>query len=333
MLEVASSDPLHWQAQLKNAVRTAEDLLRLGFIRPEHLESYRALVKRFPLVITPYYLSLINRTDSQCPIARQAIPSLAENEAGGESDPLNDLANRPASRITHRYANRLLVHLTPNCSMNCRYCFRKSLLGENRPDFFEGSVEAALSYIKNTPQIEEVIFSGGDPFLANEATLGHALEALRPLAFVQRVRFHTRVPATLPMRVDEAFAKILRNSGKPTVVVNHFNHPKELTALAQKALETLKREGHTLLNQSVLLRGVNDSVETLKVLSEKLFEAGVLPYYLHHPDKAQGTAHFDLSLEEGSQIYRELMKVLPGYLLPRYVVDDGSTLHKKSVAG
>lgn len=332
MLEAVSLNQPDWQAQLKSAARTAEDLLRLGFIRAEELGSYQSLLKRFPLLITPYYLSLIDRQNPDCPIAKQAIPTLAESREGGKADPLGDLANRPASRITHRYANRVLVHLTPNCSMNCRYCFRKSLLAENRPDFFEGGVEDALSYIKATPQIEEVIFSGGDPFLANEATLGRALEALKPLTFVQRVRFHTRVPVTLPMRIHSAFAKLLLRSGKQTVVVTHFNHPIELTAEARIALETLGEAGHTLLNQSVLLRGVNDSAQTLKRLSEKLFESGVLPYYLHHPDRAEGTLHFDLSLEEGSEIYRTLQGILPGYLLPRYVVDDGSTAYKKAVA-
>lgn len=322
-----------WQEELRFAYRTAADLARAEFIPEAQIPSFERLLKRFPMVLPPYYAGLIDRADPHCPIRRQAIPQLRELEARAElvGDPLADLTHQPAPRITHRYHGRALIHLTPNCSMNCRYCFRKSLLGESRAEFFAGEVDAALSYIAQTPTLEEVIFSGGDPFLANEATLAGVLRRLSEVAHLKRVRFHSRVPVTLPMRIDVAFATLLRSHGRPSIVVTHFNHPKELTPQATRALKTLSEAGHRLLNQSVLLLGVNDRMETLAALSERLFEAGVLPYYLHHPDRAQGTAHFDLPKESGRAIYRQLRARLPGYLVPRYVVDDPAYPFKTEV--
>lgn len=322
---------IDWKAELRTALRTAAQLVEHGFIPASEQAQYERLLQRFPLVLPLYYANLIDRSNPACPIRLQAIPQLQEAEEASDmkADPLEDLAHRPAPRITHRYPNRALLHLTPNCSMNCRYCFRKSLLNESREDFFEGDLPESLRYLQITPQIEEVIFSGGDPFLANESTLGSTLRALHAFPHVKRVRFHSRVPVTLPMRVTACFSELLMAHGKTSVVVTHFNHPRELTSQASEALRNLKSASHTLLNQSVLLQGVNDSVEVLKQLSERLFEEGVLPYYLHHPDRALGTKHFDVSTEVGRGIHRALRCELPGYLVPRYVVDDPSFAYKQ----
>jgi EF-P beta-lysylation protein EpmB len=324
---------LDWKSSLRQALRSAADLARAGFIAQEQIPQYEQVLARYPLVLTPYYASLIDRNDPQCPIRLQAIPQLVElkDEPGFSPDPLRDLQNRPVPRITHRYGHRALLHLTPNCSMNCRYCFRKSLLGENREEFFDGELTSALEYIALTPEMQEVIFSGGDPFLANEKTLENTLELLRKVSHLRRVRFHTRVPVTLPSRVTPEFARLISSHGLPSIVVVHFNHPKELTFEAREALAVLKSAGHTLLNQSVLLAGVNDSAETLQRLNEGLFESGVLPYYLHHPDRAQGTAHFDVTMERGMVIHDELRRRLPGYLVPRYVWDDSRSPFKLDV--
>lgn len=321
-----------WKEALRTALRTPADLVADGWIRPEEAPRYEAVLARYPMVLPRYYSNLIDRNDPACPIRLQALPRIEELAPAGKPDPLEDLAHRPVSRITHRYKNRALLHLTPNCSMSCRYCFRKTLLGPERGVFFEGEVEAALRYIETTPALEEVIFSGGDPFLANEKTLEHALERLGRVTHLRRVRFHSRVPVTLPMRVTESFARLLAVHTKPSVVVTHFNHPRELTDLARRALRTLRHAGHVLLNQSVLLSGVNDGAIVLKQLCEELFEAGALPYYLHHPDPAQGTAHFDITPERGREIHRQLRTDLPGYLVPRYVVDDPSFPFKSDVA-
>jgi EF-P beta-lysylation protein EpmB len=322
-----------WKSELRLSLRTASQLVEGGWIPAEEQARYESLLARFPILIPPYYAALIDRADPHCPIRRQALPNLeeAKNFPENFADPLGDLAHRPAPRITHRYRNRALLHLTPLCSMNCRYCFRKSLLNENRDVFFDGEISQALEYLRQTPEIEEIIFSGGDPFLANESTLRSALQAIRLIPTIRRVRFHSRVPVTLPIRVDAAFAELLKEHAKQSVVVTHFNHPKELTPVAVQALSTLRTSGHLLLNQSVLLSGVNDRAETLASLSEKLFEANALPYYLHHPDKAQGTQHFSVSMERGRKIYAALRTALPGYLVPRYVIDDPSFPYKKEI--
>lgn len=322
-----------WKVSLRQALRSASDLASAGLIEPERVLEYEKVLARYPMILTPYYASLIDRRDPACPIRLQAIPQLVEldDEPGYSQDPLRDLQNRPAPRITHRYGHRALLHLTPNCSMNCRYCFRKSLLGENRAEFFDGELAAAMEYIALTPEMQEVIFSGGDPFLANEKTLEQSLERLSKVSHLRRVRFHTRVPVTLPSRVTPEFARLIGSHGLPSIVVVHFNHPKELTFEAREALSILKAAGHTLLNQSVLLAGVNDSHETLQRLSESLFESGVLPYYLHHPDRAQGTAHFDVTMERGLMIHNELRRQLAGYLVPRYVWDDSRSPFKLDV--
>ena len=307
--------------------------MHAGLIAPKEALAYERVLARFPLLLPEYYAGLIDRNDPLCPIRRQCLPDFSELELaeGFVNDPLEDLRHQPAPRITHRYAGRVLLHLTPNCSMNCRYCFRKNLLNEDRAEFFEGEVAQAVSYIADTPEVEEVIFSGGDPFLANEKTLTQVLERLRALPHVKRVRFHSRVPVTLPMRVDRTFAELLAAHGKPSVVVCHFNHPRELTLEAKRSVWLLREAGHTVLNQSVLLRGVNDASAVLCELSEGLFESGVLPYYLHHPDRAQGTKHYDLPRARGIEIHTQMRLKLPGYLVPRYVVDDPTCGYKQDI--
>ncbi|MBY0372198.1 KamA family radical SAM protein, partial [bacterium] len=330
----SSFDPQDWKQQLANAIRTAPQLVAGGWVAREHEADYAELLERFPMVLPPYYAGLIDRTDPLCPIRRQAIPAPEEmvHADMGKSDPLEDLKNRPAPRITHRYHGRALLHLTPNCSMVCRYCFRKSLLAEGKQDFVGGELKQALEYIANTRTLTEIIFSGGDPFLANENTLIQTLEALGKIPHLKRIRFHSRVPVTLPMRVTKEFAELLTRSGKTTAVVCHFNHPRELTPEAAVCIARMRSAGMTVFNQSVLLSGVNDSAAVLGKLCEGLFELGAVPYYLHHPDPAQGTAHFEISAERGVEIVETLQRQLPGYLVPRYVVDNPDFPYKRCVA-
>jgi len=319
-----------WQRELQESLRTATDLYQAGFISKSELPQYEKLLANYSFLLPRYYAGLIDKQDPHCPIRLQAIPMLEELEQKDEYDfdPLKDLQHQPAPKITHRYINRLLLHLTPNCSMYCRFCFRKSLLNEWAGELFEGSLEAAFAYIMNHAEVEEVIFSGGDPFMVTDSTLRRVILRLEDFAHITRIRFHTRVPVTFPVRVTNSLADLLSENRFNTVVVTHFNHPKELTPQAAEACHRLKQNEIVLLNQSVLLRGVNDRAETLTLLSKGLFEMGVLPYYLHHPDKAAGTQHFDVELEFGKGICRELQEKLPGYLVPRYVVDDGKHPYK-----
>lgn len=322
-----------WQEELRYSLRTAEQLAEKGFIAQEAVPQYRALLEQYPLALPRYYASLIDPLDPNCPIRRQAIPELRENQplSTMRSDPLEDLAHQPAPRITHRYADRVLLHLTPNCSMYCRFCFRKNLLNELSDELFRGQVQEGLDYIASHTELREVIFSGGDPFMVAESLLARIVNQLGNLSHLKRIRFHSRVPVTFPMRVTHELGKAITSSKLPVVVVAHFNHPKEVTAQAAEACERLRRYNVRLLNQSVLLHQVNDSADILARLSESLFEIGVMPYYLHHLDRAKGTQHFDLSVERGLSIYDDLCSRVSGYLVPKYVVDKPGYAYKKGV--
>ncbi len=320
-----------WQREISQNLRTAEDLLEQGFILPAELPAYERLLQRYPFQLSRYYAGLIEKNNPHCPIRLQAIPQLEELSTLGSPDPLADLAHQPVPRITHRYPNRCLLHLTPNCSMLCRYCFRKTLLNELKGELFMGGFESALEYIKDHSEIEEVILSGGDPLMATNQNLANLFEGLDSIPHLKRLRIHTRVPVTLPSRIEPALVQLLSKTRLPLILVSHFNHPKELTSESEQACKQLHSATPHLLNQSVLLKGVNNKAAILKALSEKLFENRILPYYLHHPDPARGTFHFHLSIQEGKAIYHELRKILPGYLVPRYVIDKIDSPFKPNV--
>lgn len=313
----------NWKQELQQSFRTALELLEAGYINADEYLTLKPVIARYQFLLPRYYASLIDRSDPKCPIRAQAIPSVNElsDSLKWLKDPLEDLNHKPLSRITHRYQGRVLLHLSPNCSMYCRFCFRKTLLNEMKADLFEGSITEGISYIQDTTSINEVILSGGDPLLMGTEALGTLIDMLDNISHIRRIRIHSRVPVTLPSRIDHALTSKLGNTKKHLVIVTHFNHPKEITSLSQYAASSLKAIGITLLNQSVLLSGVNDDVQTLIELSERLFDTGILPYYLHHPDKAQGTEYFSLSKEQGLKIYHEVRKNLSGYLVPRYVTD------------
>jgi len=317
-----------WKIELREGYRTAEALFKGGFITQEEQTSLEPVLKKYRFFLPRYYAGLIDKNDLNCPIRRQAIPSAQELASYPDwgSDPLGDLKHQPAPYLTHRYKNRALLHLTPNCSMYCRFCFRKTLLNEDRLAMFSGDWEKTLTYLENHPEIEEIIFSGGDPFLANTEDLAEWIERINAWPWIERIRFHTRVPVTLPSRITQDFVKLLSASKKSVVIVGHFNHPKEITDEVKAALKLLPFK---IFNQTVLLKGVNDDAGVLKNLMVGLFEMDVLPYYLHLPDRAEGTRHFDVSLERAQAIYHELRLALPGYLVPKLVRDDGSSFYKE----
>ncbi len=332
-IQIAHGPERRWESELKDSFRTARDLFAEGFIQENEIPAFDSLLRKYRFLLPRYYAGLIDKADPKCPIRLQAIPSLLEREKDDRdsSDPLNDLAYQPSPRVTHRYPNRALFHLTPNCSMYCRYCFRKSLLNELSDELFEGGFEEALTYFSTHPEIEEVIFSGGDPFLVSDLTLARLLSRLAEMPHVQRVRFHTRVPVTFPARITRALIAALTSTRFTPIIVSHFNHPKELTDEARAGVSALRVDGLAMLNQSVLLRGVNDSASVLAKLYRELFSWGVSPYYLHHPDQAAGTRHFSVAPEEGLLIHQALRELSPGYLVPRYVIDTGDQLGKRDV--
>lgn len=321
-----------WQQELKEAVRSVKDLGQsYAFLRER--PRLAEVEERFRTLVPRYYLSLIDPNDPEDPIAKMAFASSEELlTREGLRDPIGDLARQAAPRLTHRYPDRALLHVTNLCPMYCRYCFRKNLMNESEEELYRGDFAAAFDYVEKHPQIEELIFTGGDPWMLSDEKLSSLVD-LVPAA-VKRLRFHTRMPVTLPSRLTpELLGAISRPGRFRTFVVTHFNHPRELTELAREAIRQMQAAGITVLNQSVLLRGVNDSAAVLRELYRALGNEGVLPYYLHHCDLVAGGEHFRLSIAEGRRIWTELRGTLAGYLIPEYVLDTPGGWGKIPIGG
>lgn len=340
-----------WKGQLLNSLSSVEALEAAGLITSVESAKLRNLPGLFKIRVTPYYAKLM-RNDPLCPIRRQAIPDLdevdpilpdwatqASQEVYGraipwDADAIGDVAKLVAPRMTHRYEDRAIIHLSSMCAVYCRFCFRKSHLGAKEKQLYEGSLEPAFQYLGEHPEIHEVILTGGDPLSVSDAALEGTLDRLAKIPSIRTVRLHSRMAVTLPARFSAACLKILsQDRGFGLVLVSHFNHPTELSVEALEALKLLRRSGVTLLNQSVLLRGVNDSLPVLRDLFVGLYEAGVLPYYLHHPDWTPGTFHFRMSISEGLRLVRQLRGRVPGPALPDYVLDLPQGHGKTSLLG
>jgi L-lysine 2,3-aminomutase len=309
-----------WQALLAGAVTDPETLLAALGLGPEWLPGARAAARLFPLRVPHGYIARMARRDPQDPLLRQVLPLNEECEAveGYGPDPVGDLKARAAPGVLHKYRGRVLLTATGACAVHCRYCFRRHF------PYAEANASAdrwraALDYIAADPGIEEVILSGGDPLTLSDRRLAEFVAAVERIPHVRRLRLHTRLPIVLPERIDAALLAWLGATRLTVVVVVHANHANEIDGAVRAALVRLKDSGATLLNQSVLLAGVNDSVEALAGLSRALFDAGVLPYYLHLLDKVQGAAHFDVPEDRARALLAGLNARLPGYLVPRLV--------------
>ena len=242
-------------------------------------------------------------------------------------DPLNEEATNSIPGLIHKYHGRVLLTVTGACAINCRYCFRRHFpYQDNNPG--RAGWQPVLDYIAQDKAIHEVILSGGDPLLANDAVLAPLFAQLAEIPHVTTLRIHSRIPVVLPERVDDAFIHLLSASRLKKVMVLHSNHPHELDEQVANACRKLRDVGCLMLNQSVLLAGVNDDAKTLAALSERLFDCGVLPYYLHLLDKVQGAAHFDVSLQDALSIFQQLQALLPGYLVPRLAREEAGEKHK-----
>ncbi|TXL71370.1 lysine-2,3-aminomutase-like protein [Vineibacter terrae] len=277
----------------------------------------------YAIAVTPDVLDLIEGTPADDPIARQFIPTAQEATTTPEErdDPIGDHAYAPVKGIVHRYPDRVLLKPLHTCPVYCRFCFRREQVGPGGAALNEAEFEAALAYIAARPQIWEVIITGGDPFMLSPRRIARIVEALDAIAHVAVIRFHTRVPVVDPARVDTAVVDALKARRAAVYVGVHCNHARELTPAARACLARLADAGIVLLSQSVLLRGVNDSVEALEALFRALVAARVRPYYLHHPDLARGTSHFRLPIDEGQALMRALRGRLSGLCQPTYVLD------------
>ncbi|HVY53184.1 MAG TPA: EF-P beta-lysylation protein EpmB [Gammaproteobacteria bacterium] len=309
-----------WQLELIHAIDTPEELGRVLELVPEQLGISALGMRQFSLKIPRSYAARMRKGDVNDPLLLQVLPAMAEEQqvAGFSYDPLQEKAVNPISGLLHKYKSRVLFTLTGTCAVNCRYCFRRHFpYEENTP----GSKQWAplFEYIKNDADINEVILSGGDPLVMNDTVLKNFSDKLNELPQIKRLRIHSRMPVVLPERITSDFVDWMGSLKQRAILVIHCNHPREINQDVKKAMQALKAANVLLLNQTVLLKGVNDNVAVLKELSESLFDADVQPYYLHVLDKVQGAAHFDLPLEMAKALYQQLSHELPGYLLPKLV--------------
>lgn len=305
-----------WQNILKKSITSAEYIpARFG----PYDEGIAQAASIYPMRINPYYLGLIQKKDD--PIWKQAVPSI--NELQDEvcfEDPLNEENLSPVPNLIHKYPDRVLFLVASQCAMYCRFCTRKRKVGTDRMVITRETVAAGIDYIRNHPEIRDVLISGGDPFLLADERLDEILTAVRAIASVEIIRIGTRVPCTLPMRVTVRLANLLKRF-HPLYINTHFNHPAEITPEAAKACVRLADAGIPLSCQTVLLRGINDDPHTMRELMHKLLRIRVRPYYLFQADMTRGTNHFRTSIATGKEIMKSLIGYTSGLAVPTYALD------------
>ena len=320
-----------WQRSLAEAFSDVEALCRHVRIDPETLPLLPGF-KAFPLRVPRGFADLIEPGNPDDPLLRQVLPLQQEtlDYPGYSHDPVGDLQAVATPGLIHKYAGRVLLIATGACAIHCRYCFRRNfpyaelqLSGQK--------LQQALAYIVARDEIGEVILSGGDPLLLNDDKLGHLLRQLGGIPHLKRIRLHSRVPVVLPSRITPDLLDHLTNTGKQLVLVLHANHRNELSPEVGAACAQLQQRRITLLNQSVLLKGVNDDGDSLCRLSEQLLAFGVIPYYLHMLDHASGTGHFAVEEERALAIHRHMRRYLPGYLVPKLVKEHAGAAYKTPV--
>jgi lysine 2,3-aminomutase len=304
-----------WQRILRESLRTPEEIAeRFGL----DLEEVRKIGRAFKIQITPYYASLIKKKGG--PLYKQVVPDLAELAANsGEDDPLEEDLDSPVPSIVHRYPDRVLFLVSHSCASYCRFCTRKRKVGDvtkMHPRYIEDGID----YIKDHPEVRDVIISGGDPLILSDGKLEDILSQLRAIPHVEILRIGTRVPCYLPQRITETLANMLKKY-HPLYINVHFNHPDEITLESARALNRLADAGIPLGNQTVLLKGINDDVLTMRKLMQKLLTVRVRPYYIYQADYVRGTEHFRTTVEKGLEIYQGLRGWTSGLAVPQYVID------------
>ena len=313
-----------WITQLANVVTSPDELLRLLNVdADEKLLAGREARRLFPLRVPRAFIARMEKGNPNDPLLRQVLT--AEEEfivaPGYSTDPLEE-QHSVVPGLLHKYSNRALLLVKGGCAVNCRYCFRRHFpYAENQGT--KRNWQKAMEYIAAHPELDEIIFSGGDPLMAKDHELDWLLTQLESIPHIKRLRIHSRLPIVIPARITDTLVARISASSLQVLLVNHINHANEIDTAFRRAMKSLRMAGVTLLNQSVLLRGVNDNARTLADLSNALFDAGVMPYYLHVLDRVQGAAHFMVSDEEARAIMRELLTLVSGYLVPKLAREIG----------
>jgi lysine 2,3-aminomutase len=307
-----------------NTLRLPAELLAQGLAPAEALPDLEKVAARYAVAVTPDVVALIDPSDPRDPIARQYVPSADELvvQDHENADPIGDHAHSPVSGIVHRYPDRVLFKVVHVCAVYCRFCFRREMVGPGKESALSSEAyTSALNYIRNHPEIWEVILTGGDPLMLSTRRLNEIMTDLAAIDHVKIIRLHTRVPVADPGRITNDLVASLKTDGAATWVALHANHPRELTAEARSACARMIDAGIPMVSQSVLLRGVNDDAATLEALMRGFVECRIKPYYLHHGDLAPGTAHLRTTLKEGQELMRALRGRVSGLCQPDYVLD------------
>lgn len=319
---VSDAEWADWKWQTRNRIETVEDLKKYVPLTAEEEEGAKQCLQTLRMAITPYYLSLIDPTDPEDPIRKQAIPMAVElHKADADLlDPLHEDEDSPVPGLTHRYPDRVLLLITDQCSMYCRHCTRRRFAGQHDAAVDMKQIDNAIDYIAKTPVIRDVLLSGGDALLISDDKLEHIIRRLREIPHVEVVRIGSRTPVVMPQRITEDLVNMLKKY-HPIWLNTHFNHSNEITEEAKKACELLANAGVPLGNQSVLLRGVNDCVHVMKQLVNDLVKMRVRPYYIYQCDLSMGLEHFRTPVAKGIEIIEGLRGHTSGYCVPTFVVD------------
>jgi lysine 2,3-aminomutase len=311
-----------WRWQLRNRITKAEQLNLLLNLSQAEVEAIEVSKGRLATAITPYFAKLMSRTDSSCPIRRQAIPTMEEFHVSPHDllDPCAEDENSPVRGLVHRYPDRVLLLVTDKCAVYCRYCTRRRMVGSSEKCISEAELDQAIGYIQATKKIRDVLISGGDPLLFEDDHLESILAKVRKVPHVEIIRIGTRVPVTLPQRVTPSLVAMLKKY-HPLWISIHFSHPKEITKEVRKSCGMLVDAGIPLGSQTVLLRGINDRPSTMKRLMHELLKIRVRPYYIYQCDLAMGTEHFRTPIAVGINIIEKLRGHTTGYAVPSFVID------------
>jgi EF-P beta-lysylation protein EpmB len=322
-----------WHQSLSDAFRNPRELLEYLDLGLSGQEWEIEQDMNFPMLVPREFASKMEKGNPEDPLLLQVIPSIKEfsTKQGYSTDPVDENSATIAPGLLHKYRGRALLITTGACPVHCRYCFRRHF------PYSESSacgqdLDSAIEHLKTNKDITEVILSGGDPFMLKNSALATLFNQLEQINHLKRVRIHSRMPVVIPTRIDQELIALLANSRFKIALVIHCNHPKELDQEVKHAIETISRAGITVLNQSVMLQGVNDSFNTLKSLSERLFSCGALPYYLHMLDRVTGAMHFEVGATKAMTIHKQLQNSLPGYLVPKLVYEKAGAKSKLALS-
>jgi lysine 2,3-aminomutase len=311
-----------WRWQLRHRITTYEQLKEILELTSEEIEGIKHSKGRLALAVTPYFASLMDPFNPNCPIRRQAVPRVEEIHLSKNEmvDPLGEDKHSPVPGLVHRYPDRVLLLVTDQCAVYCRYCTRRRLVGSHERSITQGNFEEVLRYLKSHRKVRDVLLSGGDPLLLENERLEEILSRLRALPHIELLRIGTRVPVTLPQRITGGLVRMLKKY-HPLMISIHFTHPKEITEAVRRACNELADGGIPLGSQTVLLKSINDKPYIMKKLVQELLKIRVRPYYIYQCDLAMGTEHFRTSVATGIQIIEKLRGHTTGYAVPTYVVD------------